>query len=83
MLRDIVKKKKVRFFGGNTEGRPQYLCLIKGQEEVGGPGQDASGAVDEVIPSGNGVWIGFQHWRSLDQFSAGIFHSEGRKEKKN
>lgn len=71
----------VRFFGRNTERRHQYLCLIKGQEEVGGPGQDAPGAVDEVISSRNRVWIGFQHGRSLDQLSAGVLHSKGRREK--
>lgn len=63
-----------RFFRGNTEGRLQYLCFIKGQQEVGGPGQDAPGAVDEVIPGRNRVWIGLQHGGSLDQLGAGILH---------
>lgn len=57
----------------------QYLRLIKSQEQVRGSREDASGAIDEVIPSRNRVWISFQHGGSLHQLSACILHSGDEK----
>lgn len=70
------------FFSVSTKTvKKAYLSLIKGQEEVRGPGEDAPGAINEVIPSRNRVRITFQHGGSLDQLCAGIFHSVERRKK--
>lgn len=82
-IKSMLKEEKVNFgelrdvqvlLEGSAEGRHQYLCLIKGQQEVGGAGQDAPGAVDEVIPGGNRVRVGLQHGGGLDQLGAGVLH---------
>lgn len=58
----------------------EYLSLIKGEEQVRGPRQDAPRAIDQVIPSRNRVWISFQHGCSLYQFSTRILHSVERRQ---
>lgn len=56
-----------------------YLSLVKGQQQVRGPREDAPGAINEVIPSRDRVRIGFQHAGSLHQLSARILHSVSRR----
>lgn len=56
----------------------EYLGLVKGQEQVRGPREDPPRAVDEVIPSRDRVWIGFQHGGCLHQLSARVLHSVER-----
>lgn len=51
-----------------------YLSLIKGQEEVRRPRKDAPRAINEVIPGGNRIRVGFQHGGSLHQLGARILH---------
>lgn len=56
-----------------------YLSLVKGQQQVRGPREDAPGAINEVIPSRDRVRIGFQHAGSLHQLSARVLHSVSRR----
>lgn len=56
------------------KSKKAYLSLIKGQEEVRGPRKDAPGTINEVIPGGNGIRVGFQHGGSLHQLGACILH---------
>lgn len=51
-----------------------YLGLIKGQEEIRGPREDAPGTINEVIPGRNRIRVGFQHGGSLHQLGARILH---------
>ena len=53
-----------------------YLGLVEGEQEVRGAGQDASGAVDEVISGLHRVRVGLQHLSGLHQLRARVLHPE-------